>query len=61
MFEVFVETKSGKVIIELRDNGKPVSGYTASFPMEKKKEWESFRKYCAREAEVRNKKLGRKV
>ena len=61
MFEVVVETKSGKVIIELRNDGKPVSGYTASFPLEKKKEWESFRKYCAREADARNKKSGRKV
>ncbi len=54
MFEVVTELKGDIVYVRLTQNGESVPGYEFKVESFNKKEWESRRKYCLKEAKRRN-------
>jgi hypothetical protein len=60
MFLVEMELKGESVFVRMVEGGKPVQGYEFKVEAFKKKEWESRRQFCLREARKRNSKSKKK-
>jgi predicted transposase YbfD/YdcC len=61
MYEVVTKLEGGKVVILMQKGGKLIEDFRKEFPIEAKKEWQSWHKLALREANSRNEKERRKA
>ena len=60
MSEVVTELKGDIVYVRLTQNGESVPGYEFKVESFNKKEWESRRRFCLKEARLRNNQVKRR-
>ena len=62
MYEVVTKIEKGTVIVDTENAGKSVEGFRKEYPIDgPKKDWQSWHKYCLKEAGTRNAKEKREA